>query len=377
MIGFAMFSMFFGAGNIIFPLFLGASAQKDHFFAISGLLLTAVLIPFLGVFTMIYYEGNYMQFFERMGKQLGFYIAFFILLIIGPFGALPRCITTSYSTIHISIESLSLPFFSALSLGGVYLFTVKSKNVVELLGAILTPILLVLLFFIIVKGLFYGNTPENSSQSSLTHFIEGLLTGYNTMDLIASFFFSTVVILSVNKEKDLSHKINKKNDYKILFSAIGIGLFLLSITYLGFTSLSASYATLLENVAKDELFGKISFHLLGPYASLVISLAVFFACLTTEIALAVVFADFFHTYLSKGKLSYKICLIITLIIAFIISTLKFEGISTFLSPILQVIYPSLIVLTLCNLAYKLFQFKWVKLPVVITFILSLIISFYA
>jgi LIVCS family branched-chain amino acid:cation transporter len=375
--GFAMFSMFFGAGNIIFPLALGSYAKNDHIYAVIGLLLTAVFIPFLGLFTMIYYHGNYMHFFDRMGKKLGFCISLFILLIIGPFGALPRCITTSYSTLHITFESLSLPIFSALSLGLVYLFTFKSKNVIEVLGTFLTPILLILLSLIVFKGLFYSDPQEKTTLSSMTIFMQGLLTGYNTMDLIAAFFFSTVVILALNKEKDTSHEIHTKKDHKTLFLALFIGAFLLSITYLGFTSLSAGYAELLENTAKDELLGKISFHLLGPYASILVSLAVFFACLTTEIALSVVFAEFLHIYIVKAKLSYQVCLILTLIVAFIVSTFRFEGISNFLVPILQIIYPSLIVMTLCNLAHKLYGFNWIKTPVIATFSISLLIYFYA
>lgn len=374
-IGFAMFSMFFGAGNIIFPLALGAFAQDQHPFAIFGLIITAVIVPFSGLMTMILFDGNYMQFFNRIGKTAGFTLALLILAILGPLGALPRCITTSYATIHLLVPSLPLPLFSLISCLLIYFLTFKSRNVLQLLGSILTPLLLLSLLFIIIKGLLISEPAPESFLSSWHIFLQGALSGYNTMDLIAAFFFSSVVIVALYKDE--SHKLHGKKDHKLLFKASLIGAILLAIIYIGFTSLSANFATLLSGVSQDELLGKIAFHLLGPYAALVVSIAVFFACLTTEIALALVFAEFAHLYLANGKLNYKASLVATLVVSFLISTLSFEGISKFLGPLLQVTYPSLIVLTFCNLCYKLFKFKHVKIPVGLTFLITLFIYFYA
>src|SRR5262245_48888774 len=97
--GLAMFSMFFGAGNIVFPLALGQFTQDKTFFGISGLLLTAVLVPLMGLIAMLLFEGDYRTFFQRIGKLPGFFLAVLILGLIGPFGAVPRCITMSFSTL--------------------------------------------------------------------------------------------------------------------------------------------------------------------------------------------------------------------------------------------------------------------------------------
>src|SRR5688572_6620310 len=110
--GLAMFSMFFGAGNVVFPLAIGQYAQDKNIFAIIGLLITAVGVPFLGLISMTLFDGDYRRFFARMGKIPGFLSALVIMGLIGPFGALPRCIALSYSTVSTYIPGVSLSLFS-------------------------------------------------------------------------------------------------------------------------------------------------------------------------------------------------------------------------------------------------------------------------
>src|SRR3984893_3016927 len=93
--GLVMFTMFFGAGNVVFPLALGQYAQDKNFYAILGLLITAVGVPFLGLIAMTLFNGDYKSFFDRIGKIPGFIVAAVILGLIGPFGAIPRCVALS------------------------------------------------------------------------------------------------------------------------------------------------------------------------------------------------------------------------------------------------------------------------------------------
>src|SRR5947209_4364111 len=113
--GLAMFSMFFGAGNVVFPLALGQFAKDQNIYAILGLLITAVGVPFLGLLAMTLFNGNYTHFFERIGKVPGFLVALGIMGLIGPFGAIPRCIALSYSTIRMYMPDTSLVLFSLVS----------------------------------------------------------------------------------------------------------------------------------------------------------------------------------------------------------------------------------------------------------------------
>lgn len=375
--GLAMFSMFFGAGNVVFPLALGQYAQNYNHFAIFGLLLTAVGVPFMGLIAMTLFDGDYKKFFERLGKYPGLLVAIIIMALIGPFGAIPRCIALSYSTVKIYLPEVSVTVFSLLSCLTIFAFTAKKNRILEILGWVLTPILLGSLGIIIVKGLLI--TPETQSTADhvpLEIFWKGFKDGYQTMDLLGAFFFSSVILACLKQELEPSSKSDYRAIINVALKASAIGAFLLSIVYIGFSYVSAFHSNTLGEIAKDQLAGIIAIQVLGPYAGIVACVAVAIACLTTAIALAAVFAEFIHIDVTQNKLGYIPSLIITLIITFFVSTLEFDGIVRVILPILQILYPALIVLTLCNIAYKLWGFKPVKVPVLLTFLVSLAAYFY-
>lgn len=374
--GLAMFSMFFGAGNVVYPLGIGQYAQDHNIYAIIGLLITAVGVPFAGLLSMTLFNGDYKKFFERIGKIPGFLITAIILGLIGPFGALPRCIVLSFATIKTLLpDSFSLPWFSIFSCIVIFIFTVKFNRIVDLLGYVLTPVLLFSLAIIIIKGIISSPPLEMSGYSKFEVFVKGIKEGYQTMDLLAAFFFSSVVIACLKKDIDTSNPQNYKKVIFLSFKASIIGAFLLSLIYVGFSFVAASYSAHLEGVPQGELPGMIAIHVLGPYAAIIAQVAVILACLTTAIALSAIFSEFIHRDLSNDKISYSWSLVITLFIAFFVSTLNFTGIARFLEPILMLCYPALIVLCFVNILYKLHHFRWVKLPVFIAFILSLIAYF--
>lgn len=374
--GFAMFSMFFGAGNVVFPLAVGQYAKSQNVFAILGLLITAVGVPFIGLIGMTLYDGNYRRFFERIGKIPGFIISLIIMGLIGPFGAIPRCIALSYSTSQLFFPSLSLHFFSLLSCLLIFLFSYRRSSIIDILGYILTPVLLGSLGIIIVKGLINPPAIPLSIEPSLDIFLKGLKEGYQTMDLLGAFFFSSVIVLCLKKNVDEGDPNNLKKIIRLTLKSSLIGASLLALIYIGFSFVSAYHSENLSNIPKDILLGSIALKILGPYAGIFACLAVILACLTTAIALTAVSAEFIHKDIAQDKLNYQSSLIITLIISYAISTLNFTGIVQMLAPILEVLYPSLIVLTLLNIFYKLFRFEPVKIPVLATFILTLIFRNY-
>lgn len=370
--GFAMFSMFFGAGNVVFPLALGQYAQDQNFYAILGFLITGVGVPFLGLMSMTLFDGEYKHFFERIGKIPGFLVAFLIMLIIGPFGATPRCVTLSYSTLSPYLPDMPVWVFSAGACLLIYLLTFRRKNMIDILGYVLTPILLGSLAIIAVKGLLTAPEIGPSEHPSDSMFAHGLEDGYQTMDLLGAFFFSSIVILCLKKALHPSQHSDYKKLISMSLKAGCIGMTLLAIVYVSFSYVAAANSAILSNTPQSEMISVLSHHILGPYAGIVASCAVAFACLTTAIALASVFAEFIHEDISQMKLGYRTSLAITLIITFLMSTLEFAGIIGFLSPILFMVYPALIVLSGVNMLHKLYGFKWVKLPVFATFILSCI-----
>jgi LIVCS family branched-chain amino acid:cation transporter len=363
--GLAMFAMFFGAGNIVFPLVLGQVSQGNNLWGVLGMMFTAVIIPLIGLMAMLTYEGDYRNFFSRIGKWPGLMLSAIIVAVIGPFAGLPRCITISYSTIAAfgfeNSKWLTLISFSLFSCLMIFLFTYKQRKILTLIGYVLTPILLTSLAIIAVKGLLMMPLAETTTATRIHTFMHGFVSGYHTMDLLAAFFFSSVVLLCLKQNE---HTGQEKGEFpsrlKIAIYGSLIAASLLTLVYMSFSFVAAGFSTHLQNIPSSQLLSYLAQLLLGPQAGLVTSVAVVFTCFTTEIALAIVFANYLHKIILKERFSYTACMVITLAIAFLISTLQFEGISHFLGPILQICYPALIVLTVLNLCNKLYGFKPVK-----------------
>jgi branched-chain amino acid:cation transporter, LIVCS family len=369
-IGLAMFSMFFGAGNVIFPLAVGQFAGDKNIYAILGLILTAALMPIIGVIAMILFEGNYRHFFGRVGKIAGFLLPLVIITLLGPLGSTPRCIALSYTTLKSAFFPISPILFSALACLVIFLCTIKKNHIITLLGWVLTPLLLLSLLTIIVMGLLTPHEAQPSDQTNFTLFWHGLKEGYNTMDLLASFFFSSTILNMLRLRSQGS-----AGEIKTAFKASILGAILLASVYIGFSYLAAFHGGDLTGIGKDELLAAITMKIAGPHAGLLVCTTIALACLTTAIALISAFTDFMQREVFKSRVSYEIILIGALLATFVVSIFEFNTISAFLGPILQICYPGLIVLTLLNIAYRLKNFKPVKFPVFFAFALFAIFYF--
>jgi LIVCS family branched-chain amino acid:cation transporter len=374
-IGLAMFSMFFGAGNIIFPLAVGQFAGDQNLYAMSGLILTAAILPIAGVIAMILFDGNTHQFFGRLGKVPGFLLALTTISLLGPLGSTPRCIALSYVTLKSSFSELSPILFSAFACGIIFLFTIRKNHILTLLGWVLTPVLLISLVSIIMMGLFTAPDVQNINETDTNMFLHGLKEGYNTMDLLAAFFFSST-ILNILRMRLKADETGSSGYIKTALQASIIGALLLSIIYVGFSTLAAFHGSDLDSNAKDLLLSTITMKVAGTHAGTLVCITIALACLTTAIALISAFTDFVQKEVFHQKISYEIILIGSLLLTFFVSTFEFTGISTFLGPILQICYPGLIVLTLLNIAYRLKNFKPIKVPVFATFALSAFFYFF-
>ena len=362
--------MFFGAGNIIFPRIMGRTVEEGLLWALIGLILTAVLIPFAGLLSITLFKGNYESFFNRIGRIPGLIVIIILLAIIGPFGAIPRCITLTYSTLKIYFTSLHLFTFTIFSCLLIFFCSWKKSRILDIIGYVLSPLLILFLLAIIVKGIFFSSS-EAVVGSQVAHpFIYGIKEGYNTMDLIAAFFFSSLVY------QRLKHNVKEEEGSSRslllpIMKASLIGASLLSLVYIGFSYVAAHHSQALVGVPIDQLIGKIGQIVLGHYAGLIVSMSIALACLTTAIALTVVCAEFLQKRLTRGRLKYEWALVAILLVTVGVSTLEFTGIVRLLSPILEVIYPSLLVLSIFNVLHKVFAFRPVKFPVFTTFSLVL------
>ncbi len=373
MTGFATFSMFFGAGNVVFPLGIGQYAQDKNIFSILGLLITAVGVPLLGLISMTLFHGDYKKFFQRIGDVPGYLFALFLMIIIGPFGASPRTIALSHATFDFFFPGMSLPLFSFLSCCVIFLFTIRPSKIVDILGKVLTPFLLVSLLIIIFIGLYHA--PETigvNAHTSWKVFLKGLYEGYQTMDLLATPFFASIIIACLKEYIDPGEHKNHKKIIFLALKASFIAALLLAAIYIGFSFVAAYHSESLSAVKQEQMISFIAMQTLGSYGALVTCTAVALACLTTAIALSSVFAEYLRKDVFNEKISYGVSLALTLIVTFFVSTLNFTGIVNLLTPVLQILYPVLIVLCLINIFYKTHHFQPVKWPVYTVFILSLI-----
>jgi LIVCS family branched-chain amino acid:cation transporter len=371
--GLAMFSMFFGAGNIVFPLAIGVATKQNNHYAIIGLLLSAVLVPFLGLISMTVFDGNYRTFFSRIGTIPGMIVATLILALIGPFGALPRCIALSYATVQLFVPATSLIWFSLGSCVLIFVLTFRQSKILDILGFVLTPLLIISLLLIVGFGIMESPGIPEATVSPREAFTMGFLDGYQTMDLIGAFFFSSMVLICLQRELDPSRARPYHQLVILALKASVIGAGLLALFYMGFSYVAAFNADVLEGVSPQALLGTLALKTLGPSAGIIACTAAALACLTTAIALAAVFAQFLYHDVFRETLNYPTSLIITLVISFLISTWEFTGIAAMLQPILQICYPALIVLAIVNLLSKLTDFVWIKTPVYLTFLASLVL----
>ena len=366
--GLAMFSMFFGAGNITFPLIIGQTVEGGLIWALLGLVLTAILIPFSGLLSISLYEGDYESFFSRIGKGPGLFVIILLLAMIGPFGGIPRCITLTYSTLKVYFTGMHLLTFSLISCLIVFLCSWKKNRILDLIGYVLSPILVLFLVVIIIKGVFFSNSDPVGSSHVAHPFFYGLREGYNTMDLLAAFFFSSLVY---NKLKEQQGE--RKSVLIPVFKASLIGAGLLSMIYIGFSYVAAHHSMALDGTGADQLLGRIGQIVLGQHAGLVVCMSIALTCLTTAIALTVVCAEFLQRRITKERLSYEWSLVTVLVVTVLVSTLEFTGIVKLLAPVLEVVYPSMLVLCVMNVFHKLLNYQPVKVPVFVT--LSLVLYF--
>lgn len=361
---FAMFSMFFGSGNLVFPLTVGRDSGGHFLLATIGIVLTGVIVPFLGVLAMMLFKGDTQSFFGSLGKPARFWLPFVILSLMGPFGVLARCLTVAHGSFRLLFPDISMQWFSLISCVIIFLLTINKNRIIPLLGSLLTPFLLASLGLIIGCGYWFSERPGQIQGMSWNALKGGIFQGYQTMDLLAAFFFSTFVINHL--EKGCSEKGNQSSALPIFLKATLLGAGLLSLVYCGLVYLGSVYAGGLSNIPPEEMLGVIAFYAIGKASAPIVCMAVVLACFTTAFVLATLFAEFLQKEVVKEKIDYKSAMVITLVIAFFVSTLEFAGIARILGPILEVLYPALIVLTMVNAAHKLWGFKSHRWPVALT-----------
>jgi len=344
--GFAIFAMFFGSGNLVFPLQIGQAAGNSWFFGFLGLFITGILLPFLGLFVIKLHKGSYQAFFAEGGRFTAIILPLFTLSLLGAFGVVPRCITVAHGGMSHLFPQLSLTVFSLLFCSLTYITCLKDHLMISILGKWLSPVLLLTLSILIIVGIIYAPTISLNVLKS-TAFSNGFLTGYQTMDLFAAFFFSALIFNQIQSilPKTDDHWVTIKAALKPSIA----GASMLAIVYLGLVFLGARYRDHLQGVEPELMLPSIAIKTLGSSAAFIISAAVIFSCLTTAVALNNIYARYFVTTFNLPQKYFPLILLCTTLVSFLISLLDFKGIAIFLSPALEISYPGLIVLTVLSI----------------------------
>lgn len=366
--GFAMFSMFFGSGNLVFPLLIGQQTASNYPFAILGLILTAVIVPFLGLLGMILYDGQTGKYFEKLGKVPSFLLIALMLSLMGPFGVVPRCITVSYGSVSILFPNLPYYVFSFAFCAAIVALIWRANRIVDLIGLFLTPFKIGGLMFLVIVGLWFGEPVPSAHLPAKVAFTGGLTLGYQTMDLMAAFFFSSTTVIYLRN--NLEPNAGRMTLLKLSLASSLIGAFILSLSYVGFVTLGAKYSSLLAIVQPEAMLAVIAQHALGQYALPIIGFTMTVACLATAVILSTLFVDFLREDVCQGKITRPQSIFLSLGITFCISLLGFAKICELLGAILEIAYPALIALAITNICNKLFDMKQGKLPFWITLALS-------
>lgn len=364
---FALFSMFFGAGNLILPPYLGFNAGNAWLLVTLGFLITAVVIPVLGVFAHAKLQGTMYDFGKKVSPVFSFIYCLIVYIICIVLPA-PR-------TASVTHEMAVLPFFetSALLTSSIYfmlvfVFVMNRTKVLDLLGKFLTPIIIIILLAIILIGTF--SSPEVSNISTFkTPLVDGILEGYQTFDAIGAIVIGAVLIISLNLKNQYTFEEKKQLIFKSGWIA-GIGL---AVIYAGLIFVGSSYnSTFPVDVTRAEVLTGLGRLTLGSYGAAFLSVLIALACFTTAVGITTGTADYFKSLFKDSKLAYILTASIACILGVLIGQFNVGFIIEIAIPVLMFIYPITIVLILLNVLPDKFATPMVfKAVVFVTFIFSI------
>lgn len=346
--GLALFAMFFGAGNLIFPPYLGLMSGRLWPLALLGFISIEVVMSCLGIYALFYAGDGPEAISNAVGKKAGMLLNSAAIFLTGIFIAAPRTAATTYEMLvkpinsHIPLWAFSIVFFAV-----VYLLTRRQTSLVDVIGRFLTPILTISILVLIVIGIM---SPDGKMHQPLTSQIMPLSiqTGYQAMDIITAAGFS--LILGQNFANMGLH--TRKERLKAAAGTCFIAGLILAAIYAGLAYIGAALGVPgLKDVSQAALLVAITSQLLGSFGVRLLGLITACACLTTCVGLFGATASYIDE-LSHGKIKYSKAIILMTIINFIICNLGLTRIIKFASPILTVIVPPIIVILLLLLASK-------------------------
>ena len=356
-----LFGMFFGAGNLIFPVHLGQMAGRNALPAIIGFIITAVGIPILGVAAIGVTHSDGLQTLSgKVGKGYGIFFTCLLYLTIGPLFAIPRCATVSFTTGITPLlgadspERLYLLLFSAVFFAFVLFFSLRPGKITVWIGKIINPLFLFFFAVLMLAALLAPGAAVSAVEPVEAYrsdaFFPALIEGYGTMDAIAGLAFGIVVI-------DVIRRMGVDNDDAIAEDVLSSGLLtgaLMALIYVVSIVVGAQSRGLFElsengGIALTQIAG----HYLGGVGLFILAFTIIFACLKTSIGLVTACAETFSK-MTNGKISYRSWAILFTVFSFAVSNIGLSAIIEYSIPMLMLIYPPAIALILLAFLGKFF-----------------------
>lgn len=351
---FMLFSMFFGAGNLIFPPMLGAMSGENFPVAILGFLIGGVLLPAMTIIAVAVSGSDVSDLSKRAGRLFGWLFPILVYLSIGPFYGLPRMGSVAYSTAFVPIFSIDSQvatiIFNAVFFTIAVSLAWNSSRILDSVGRILTPLLLLFLAILILRTLqVLEPTPHAGTEEFVsTPIVSGLLQGYLTMDSIAALAFGIIVIRALRKTGNVpENRIVRQTSLAALIAAA-----LLTIVYVGLGTIGRYIPNpeAYDNGAK--LLTDAATLTMGDFGRIVFGLAVLAACLTTAIGLLAACSGFFHRLMPA--IPYHAWLLGFAVITFFFAIMGLDVLLAIAGPLIGFLYPigiTLVVLTLISSAF--------------------------
>ena len=359
-----LFGMFFGAGNLIFPVHLGQLAGRNVIPAIIGFIVTAVGIPIFGVAAIgITHSDGLQTLSSKVGKGYGIFFTCLLYLTIGPLFAIPRCATVSFTTgvapmlLDPSKEWLALLIFSAIFFAFVLFFSLRPGKITVWIGKIINPIFLLFLAVLVIAALTNPGAsiaavePVEAYATGTSSFFSSFIEGYGTMDALAGLAFGIVVV-------DVIRRMGVDNDDAVAVDVLGSGALtgiLMAVIYIVTILMGTQSRGLFEisdngGIALTQIAG----HYFGGVGQIILAVTITFACLKTSIGLVTSCSETF-VKMTHGKLSYKAWAILFTLFSFAVSNVGLSAIIEYSIPVLMLIYPPAIALIILAFIGKFFH----------------------
>ena len=355
-----LFGLFFGAGNLIFPASMGQLAGRNLWLASVGFLITGVGLPLLGVAALgVSREEGLLELSSRVGKGYGLFFTCLLYLTIGPFFAIPRCATVSYTVgiqrmLPQTGQTAALAVFSLVFFGAVLFFSLRPGEILTWVGKVLNPLFLCFLAVLVLRALTAPIASvadiDPTGSYAAAALPTGLLEGYNTMDALASLAFGIIVVNAIRS-------LGVEEPGQVARSTVLAGLFsslLMAVIYLLVTVVGAQSRGQFAAASNGgEALAQIAEHYFGSAGALILAATVTIACLKTAVGLVTSCGETFVKIFPQGP-SYRVWAVTFSVVSFLIANLGLNAILEYSTPVLMFLYPLSIVLILLTLGGHLF-----------------------